>query len=677
MALGRPLGAKVFLEGKEVPLIGATITSSVNQASIAYIDLVPQAEINNIKPRTHVEIAVRDYNNIEEDFPYVTAWEGEVFGYSFNKEVSARSFSVSAIDVSSYWDNVLSYFFNTNVSLGKGGMQQVPMGLDYQTAQAQGYRINATVGGADVSYFARIIEEELTKKRADGTPSDFLDALVAVYKNITDINDFYNAAELKLRIRDRIVLKSSGALDQLIKSAEAKKWFSGIIDRSGGFTSLRQVVQNLLSIIFHDFVPMPFPAKVQRDNLEGDALKSSDKVQRTVGSFVLKPSLYMVAPPMCNVFFPDEYSQFTFNRNFFREPTRLIYKPEMPIFRSGEPLALRYVYEPPSFDNFMQGKQPWSNFRGGDLGVTGEPGLWGDAVSPTDPSADLTGSKRKEGQFLTNEERIKGIWMEQESMIPINTEFQGSSLTDITKKDFAQKIAKYLFYKKRFEGRPLQITSHLKMSVAPGFPVLLLDDSDAQQNVVAYCTSVTHRIYATQGGYTNVALTYARSVDEQEASTGDAGEPLVPAFYASEVFGTSADVGPVLNPVSNLSKFYEAVLGSKGSKPVTDYSKDAPALSGAVDKILADYRTRRESGAEDVQAFIADLTGRDYVRLRDSMGFKGATTKTADLRADSFTDFKGGAFNPENSTFGDALKTRLVPIDLYRTALMSQRGFRG
>ena len=87
MALGRPLGAKLFLEGKEVPFIGATITSAVNQASIAYIDIVPHKSINDIKPRTLVHLFVRDYQDPGPKcvFPYVLAWQGEVFGYNFGK----------------------------------------------------------------------------------------------------------------------------------------------------------------------------------------------------------------------------------------------------------------------------------------------------------------------------------------------------------------------------------------------------------------------------------------------------------------------------------------------------------------------------------------------------------------------------------------------------------------
>jgi hypothetical protein len=674
MSLGRPLGSKLFLEGKEVPLIGATMNFSENQASIAYIDLVPHEAINHIKPRTHVEIAVRDYNNIEDNFPFVTAWEGEVFGFSFSKEVNGRTFSVSAIDMTSYWDNVLSYFMNTNASLGAGGIIKGPMGVDYQTAQAQGYRINATIGGADVSFFAQTINNTLKDKS-----KDFLDALFAVYVQISDINDFYTAGEKKLRIRDRVVLKSSGALQKLVNVSDAKKWFSGIIDQSGGFTSLRQVIQNLLGIIFHSFVPMPFPARVARANMEGASLPGIDNVKRTIGSYVLKPSLYMIAPPMCNIFFPDEYSQFSFNRNFFNEPTRLIYQPVMAVFGAGQPdVILSYVYEPPSFNNFMQRQDDWKPFIGtGDMDVSSDQGYWAGTVLSTDATARFNGGRLRESQFLTNEEKLKGIFMASEKMLPLNNEFQGSDLTEISKQDFCQKVAKYLFYKKRFENRTLQITSHLKLSVVPGFPVLILDDSDAKQNVVAYCTSVSHRIYATQGGYTNVTLTYARTVDEQQQSTSASGEPLVPAFYASEVFGTSG-VSPVKSAgKSKLSLFYSALLGDKGSKPVTDYVKTQGTLSGAVDALLVDYRKKKESGAEDVQSFIASLTGRDYVRLRDSMGFKGATTETKDLRTENWTDFTGGAFNPIDQVFGATVTARLVPINKYREALKSQRGFRG
>src|SRR5690606_16868920 len=105
--------------------------------------------------------------------------------------------------------------------------------------------------------------------------------------------------------------------------------FGGVIGQESGLSTLRMVIQDLMSLIFHDFVSIPFPAKVPRSGLQ-NGVTSTDAVQRTVGEFLFKPNLYMVPPPVCNIFFPDEYSTFSFSRNFFQEPTRLIYQPEIP-----------------------------------------------------------------------------------------------------------------------------------------------------------------------------------------------------------------------------------------------------------------------------------------------------------------------------------------------------------
>jgi len=682
MALGRPLGAKLFLEGKEVPLIGATITCSVNQASIAYIDVVPHNAINDIKARTHVSLAVRDYNDQAGNYPYVSAWEGEVFGFSFGKQVGGRSFSISAIDTSSYWDNVLCYFMNTQQTLGSGSLDMLHVGMDQDTAKALDLRVTATFGSA-ASYFNTLIEGIM----ADSS-KDFLDAFLEVYRNISDVNDFYNFAEKKLRIRDRMVLKSSQQLNDLLKGSAALDWFKGIINKSGGFQTLRGVVQDLLSIIFHDFTPIPFPGRVERSSLEGKKLASTDNKSRTIGNYVFKPNLYMIVPPVCNVFFPDEYSSFQYQRNFFKEPTRLIYKPELPFFNSGQALALPYTFEPDSFENYMLGKQPWVAFHNkGALGVTGDPGLYGDPDTSQYSKSDL--KRKREAQFLTDEERIKGIWLAQEQMMPASTEFQ-TNIADPSRRDFCKKVSRYLFYKKRFENRALQITSHLKLSVVPGFNVLLLDDSEAQQNVVAYCSSVTHRIYATEGGYTNVTLSYARSVDEQQQTSTNAGEPLIPPWFSKEIFGEPSkqpvslaldikSLGDlIVTPEKKLSAFYATLLGDKGSKAVTDYVAKERTLVGAVEALLKEYRVRRSNGSEDLQAYISEITSRDYVKLRDAMDFIGSTTTAEkDLQEAVFAEFNDGAFSTSDPDFGGANTERLVPITLYRDALKTLRGFRG
>lgn len=689
MSTGRPLAAKLFLEGIEVPFIGATLTHTVNQAAIAYIDLVPHKLINDIKPRTLVSLYVKDFNAPDKGFPYVLAFEGEVFGFSFAKTPSSRSFSISCIDKSSYWDNVLTYFFNAQQSLGKGAAAISAQAYDDRDARQQGIKVNATTHPTS-SYFIQVMKAAFAKNPS----ADMLDGLVAVYKNITTLNDFYNLAEDRLRIIDRIRLKSSGQLPNLLKQQEALSWFHGIIGRQSGFQTLRMVIQDLMSIIFHDFVSIPFPAAVDAPGVK-KSLTEGAKVPNTIGEFLFKPNLYMLPPPACNVFFPDEYSSFNFNRNFFQEPTRLIYKPEMPTWGGEQaPVALPHVYQPESFAHFMQkgSKTAYpSELKGTEatqIGTSDNPGKFGDADT-SEFKVSNNGSKREQ-QFLTNEEKLKGILMAQESMVPASSQFR-QSLSELGRKEFSKLVAKYLFFKKRFQGREVQITSHLKMSVVPGFPVLILDDSDAGQTVVAYCSSVTHRIYATQGGYTNVSLAYARNVGEQDSTSNKAGEPLIPPWFSTAVFGekgtppASKDkkidkkvqaAGKQTLVPKKLSEFYASLLGPDGSKTINDLMNESTLL-GAAEKLVTIYKQARKDGSAATHTLIDSTTRRKYVGIKEAFNFIGAKSTATNYNT-PFLEFVGDRIaGLAGKRDDEQIKLRREVIIKYRDELKNKRGFRG
>jgi len=354
-------------------------------------------------------------------------------------------------------------------------------------SKAQGIEVKAVTHSVS-SFFIKIIQGILEGDQINGRDPDFLDGFVGVIKEISKINDFYLSAEERLRIVDRIFLQSSGNLTTLLKQKESIDWFSGIIGRSSGYSTLRSVVQDLMSIIFHDFVSIPFPARIPKLGLDPDkpGLKPTDSIKHAPGEFIFKPNLYMFSPPACNIFFPDEYSSFNFSRNFFKEPTRLIYQPEVPRGFGGGAVSLPHIYQPESFDHFMLNKS--ESFA--DAGLFGDEGLqvneefgkFGDVDNNANSSQTNQGKKREQ-QFLTNEEKMRGILMSKETMVPASTQFR-QALTDIGKRDLSEGISQYLFFKKRFEGRTLQISAHLKLSVVPGFPVLVVDDSDAEQTLL-------------------------------------------------------------------------------------------------------------------------------------------------------------------------------------------------
>lgn len=704
MTLGRPLFAKLFLEGIEVPFIGASITNTVNQATICYIDLVPHAVINNIKPRTLVHLMVRNINDATGKFPFVLAFQGEVFGYNFGKTTTSRSFSISCIDQSSYWDNVLTYFFNPQQSLGQGAEQMVSE-FNNQTIAQKGAAASIKVSHSENAYYKTVINKAFAEAKRKGKTADLFDGLVAIFKDIGGVNDFYSMAEERLRISDRIAAASSGAVEKLLQQQEALDWLMGIASRASGFSSLRMVVNDLMSVLFHDFASISFPGLVANDSVKMSLTKS--KVPTTIGEFLFKPNMFMVAPPVCNIFFPDEYSSFNFSRNFFQEPTRLAYKPEIPSFAGAgiSGVVLPPVYEPESFAHFMKGprgaKMP-KEFRGPsdtqvdeDKDGGTDPGQFGDKDIVKGKPRESTNGKKREQFFLTNEEKLKGIMLTQESMVPAASQFR-QSVSEVGRTSFSKQVAKYMFNKKKFETRQIQITSHLKMSVVPGFTALILDDSSAEQNITAYCSSVTHRIYCNQGGYTNTTLSYARTVKEQDQASGKAGEPLIPPWMSEEIFGKKgkpsatknkkvsesvAKAGEQVIVPDALSDYFLKLLGEKGSMTINKYTSE-PTLQGATDKILEDYREIKKKGGESVASMIDTVTSRRYISMDEAFAFIGATPKGGSSAAD-FVEYSGprlfDAKRSDGTTASDVsqLKLRRKVIFDYRDALRASRGFRG
>ena len=675
----KALNAKLFIEGMEVPFQGATISCGVGRASICYVDVVPEESIFDIKPRTYFQIFVRDFSRPEKD-AFVEAWDGEAYGINYSKNTASRVVTIPCSDVSNYWDNALLYFFNAQQSLARGAEGIMEAARDFTDARKQGIGIQATTHSLS-SYFLEIIREQLSD------PSkDFLDALVALYEKVENINDFYASSESRVRITDRIQVRSSGAIEKVLRAQEAIEWLQGVIGTSDGFSSLRTDVQKLMSLIFHDFITMPFPSKVERKTkspLRGNPIIKSSGKKYTKGQFLFKPNMYTLPPPACNIFYPDEYSSFTFNRSFFQEPTRFIYSPFLPRVVAtgginGSQVALPRAYEPKSFSDFMTNKTVTETSATDPLGTTFNKVL---AAEDTDEKTSETNQGRvREGQFLTNEERMKGILMAQEGMVPSATLFQQIYKDGQAATDLVNGVAKYLFYKKRFEPRSLNISSHLKKSIAPGFNVLILDKDSPKMSIVAYCQSVTHRITATEGGYSQVELSHARTVDEQDAVSINSNEPPLPVFFDPDLFGIEEDIERDENGRKKFPKgideFFATFLGERASKTINSLTGKETTLE-AVKSLIEEYRQAEASTDRTVKdKLIMKRTTRDYLTLKESMDFLGISSPSKDYSLD-FLEFKGGEFSGDSGNFAKEVKERREVIRKYRDRLKKQRAFRG
>lgn len=662
MGKGIPLGAKLFLEGIEVPFIGATITCAVNRASIAYIDVVPLEEIKHIKPRTLVHLFVRDITDPGNFYPYVLAWEGEVFGFSYGRTISSRMFTIKAIDYTAYWDSALVHFWDAQKTLGGLGAakkfleDQGAVFKDIAEAGRQNVASRALLN-TQVTYYFKTLKGYLDKGEVD-----FLGALIKLLDELGGMNDFFEMGEDKLRVSDRYIQNSSGQLEKLLKNKNLLTLLKGAGGRRNGLFPIRALIMDIMGIIFHDYVGVPFPSQVTREILKGGKapLKSADQKQRTIASFLFKPNTYMLSPPACNIFFPDEYSSFQYDRNFFAEPTRLTYRP-VPAISDLKKIAIDHVYQPDSFHHFCYGgkdsksaelRKPdtyqgegedlvpkLKDENGDDLDAYVFPGFYQDG--DTRATSKVNGGNKKDFNFITNAEMFKGIWAAHETEMPAVMTYL-NDVKNYTDPEFTKKIAKYLLFKKRYEGRSLQITSHLKLSAVPGFPVLVLDDSPAKQSTIAYCESITHRIYANQGGYTNTVLSYARDVEEQDSASENGKDPIVPDWFSEILFGNDSTVGEDGRRFfpKGLANFYKSLLGEKGYKDLASLVNTPTSnLANATEELLKKYRAKKSAGSGDLTDFIAKTTRRHYVPLDAAFGFLGASTK--DPEESNYMVFKG------------------------------------
>jgi hypothetical protein len=198
MSRGDSQKCRLFLEGREVPFVSATITSTVGQPITAIIDLIPLHIIKFIRPKTQVQIYVKD-TSVFPDHNFYLAFEGEVVGRQLGKAQDSRFFRITALDYSVYWDEAKAYFYNHNFLSGKisdVGHGATPPDTVATAASAAIVKGAATVG-------SQMITILLAK-----TNKDLVHGVAEVFKKLNNINLLYKATWDRLRITDRVRIYS-------------------------------------------------------------------------------------------------------------------------------------------------------------------------------------------------------------------------------------------------------------------------------------------------------------------------------------------------------------------------------------------------------------------------------------------------------------------------------------
>lgn len=280
---------RLFMEGIEVPVIGASVNVTVNQPSSASIQIVPSDALSTLLPRTVVHLFFLDAaeftgSQLEapEDQHYKLMFCGEVFDISFAKSgQGSRTVTLRCMDFSNTWDTNYSYIMRYAV-----GAQEDPSG------NAITKDVSAFVGGGSSdglstpNPFDDIINDPATVIRqmalaSAGNPAcpgsgTILGGLLAVLELLSGVQGLYmginpwaTIEERRCRVMDSIVSDNGETARSLFDQQVFADWLQQRVGTVGSVISFRQIIQLICQYIYYDVVtnvtPMYEPGNDGKD----------------------------------------------------------------------------------------------------------------------------------------------------------------------------------------------------------------------------------------------------------------------------------------------------------------------------------------------------------------------------------------------------------------------------
>ena len=323
--VGARIRLRLFLEGIEVPVVAANVQVAPNSPAVCSLQIPPLPDGTRFLPRTIVHLFFYDYETANSPFPvtagavntatnqsptayqgeqpggvptpptgtnsvgdtidiqnanYKLLFGGEIVGYQWTKNQSQRSLVLQCLDWSSYWDSAQQW--NNTDLFGPG--------------------IKALFSGGSTSLFTDFLEDEGSAiLRILQSPSiqypklqgllggivHLLESIGGSYNYGTTIagdNVFFSLAELRLHITQMI---TAYELDPTASNLLSKGYDSLLGRTLGGLgqqVTMRQALNALMGVIFHETYAQPCPFYQQPTTRPGPATRTS--VRSTDAAFI-------------------------------------------------------------------------------------------------------------------------------------------------------------------------------------------------------------------------------------------------------------------------------------------------------------------------------------------------------------------------------------------------------
>lgn len=277
-AVGQMLHLRLFLEGIEIPVIGATIQVNLNAPATAAIQIVPLDALLNFKARTMVHLFFYDYTN---DIPsaepgqgpdnqdgapiplsnYSLLFAGEIVGLVTQKTPTGRAASLQCADFSTYWDAC----YQMMVTYGPNGNFLT----DESAVWAGGSSLfNDIIDGHSsvMNSYLRSTPQTPGLKNVKGLMGgiiSLLEAMGGVPRHTHGVNDFFTIGELKNHLLQQITAEQNdNTAQRLFDEKEFMAWLERGITSLGELVTFRDMMKLLFNWIYYEQVPVTSPMYV-------------------------------------------------------------------------------------------------------------------------------------------------------------------------------------------------------------------------------------------------------------------------------------------------------------------------------------------------------------------------------------------------------------------------------
>lgn len=306
---------RVLIEGVLVNSVSSvsvqSYASEVASASFT-IPAVPGIEAESLKrAKVHIFWSNIKIRGEKGDRNWPILFEGEIVGDSFTKTATSRDISFHCQGLSTYWEQVMLYYYDTGASTSTS---QALFGASMAAAVGNEV-INIVANAPGVNLVSTITERVL--EAAKGQEPYYL-IVKKIFGECLGANHFYRLQNLALKLDRRFLAPADENLDLLV----SRDYIGQIVEKDillvNGETSMMSLMKSLMGKWRYSLIHNPQPKMIE-DADGDDEFKAGGLAQ-----FLMLPDTRFSLPPKCNVIYPDSQTSLGMDRQLLMEPTRLI-----------------------------------------------------------------------------------------------------------------------------------------------------------------------------------------------------------------------------------------------------------------------------------------------------------------------------------------------------------------